>query len=77
MHFVPEDGIYSFFRYNENEAVMVVLNKNSEEKTLSTERFSEITKGYTSGKEIITSTNISDLSEIEVMARSAMIVELK
>jgi hypothetical protein len=32
MHFVPEDGIYSFFRYNENEAVMVVLNKNSEEK---------------------------------------------
>jgi hypothetical protein len=74
---VPEDGIYTYFRYNEDEAVMVVLNKNLEEKTLSTERFGEITKGYSSGKEVITSTNIADLSEVKVPARSAMIIELE
>jgi glycosidase len=77
IHFVPEDGIYTYFRYNEDEAVMVVLNKNLEEKTLSTERFGEITKGYSSGKEVITSTNIADLSEVKVPARSAMIIELE
>ncbi len=77
MHFVPKEGLYTYFRYNENEVVMVVLNKNREAKTLSTERFSELMKGYSSGKEIITSTTISDLSELKVPARSAMIVELK
>jgi glycosidase len=56
MHFVPKEGLYTYFRYNENEVVMVVLNKNREAKTLSTERFSELMKGYSSGKEIITFT---------------------
>jgi neopullulanase len=77
MHFVPENGIYTYFRYNEDEAVMVVLNKNREERLLSTERFGEIMKGYSSGKEIITSANISNLSEIKVPAEAAMIIELK
>jgi len=77
MHFTPEDGIYTYFRYDEDETVMVVLNKNQEEKSLSTERFSEIMGGYSSGKEIITSETISDLSEIKIPAKAAMIIELK
>lgn len=76
MHFVPEDGIYTYFRYNEDETVMVILNKNNEEKTLSTGRFSEMLKGYSSGKEIITSTSVANLSEIKVPAKAAMIIEL-
>ncbi len=28
MHFAPQDGVYTYFRYNDNETVMVVLNKN-------------------------------------------------
>ena len=77
MHFVPEDGIYTYFRYNEDEAVMVVLNKNTEGKALSTGRFSEIMEGYSSGKEIITSADITNLSEIKLPAKAAMIIELK
>jgi glycosidase len=77
MHFVPEDGIYTYFRCNEDEKVMVILNKNIEEKTFPTERFSEIMENYSSGKEIITSTTIPDLSEIKVPAKAAMIIELK
>jgi glycosidase len=76
-HFVPEDGTYTYFRYNDAETVMIVLNKNSSEKTLSTDRFSEIINGFSSGKEIITSSKILNLSEIKIPARSAMIIELK
>lgn len=77
MHFVPQDGIYTYFRYNKDEAVMVVLNKNSEEKTLSTKRFAEITDGYKSGNEIISGKKIEDISEIKIPAKTAMIVELQ
>jgi glycosidase len=76
-HFVPQDGLYVYFRYNEKETVMVVLNKNSEEMTLSTERFKEAMGGFKSGKDIVHSKEIIDLSSLAVPARSAMIIELK
>lgn len=77
MHFVPEDATYTYFRYTDNEAVMVVLNKNKEAKTIKTDRFAEVLHGYTAGTEIISGTEINDLSEVQVPARSAIIVELR
>ena len=77
MHFVPEDATYTYFRYTEDEAVMVILNKNDEAKTIKTNRFKEVISGYTSGKEIISGNTISDISELVVPAKSAVIVELK
>jgi len=76
MHFAPEDGVYVYFRYNEKEAVMVILNKNESDKGLSTSRFKEVLEGFISGKDIISSRKIQDLKEINVPAMSAMIIEL-
>ncbi len=77
MHFVPEDGTYTYFRYTNDEAVMVILNKNQEEKSVDTARFKEVISGYKSGKEIISGEQLSDISSVKVPARSAVIVELK
>jgi len=76
MHFVPENGTYTYFRYTDDAAVMVVLNKNLEEKSIDTSRFKEVMKGYKSGKEIISGTQLTDISKITIPARSAVIVEL-
>jgi len=76
-HFAPENGIYVYFRYNESGKVMVVLNKNQEAKTLDTTRFGEVMAACTSGKEIISGKNITDLKTLNVPAMSAMIIELK
>jgi glycosidase len=77
MHFVPQDGIYVYFRYDGKNKVMVVLNKNKEEKTLETARFSEIMKNCTSGHEVISGATVSDLKNLKVPAMAAMIIELK
>ena len=76
-HFAPEDGVYVYFRYNQSGKVMVVLNKNVQEKTIDTNRFSEIMVNCTSGKEVISGTTITDLKNLKVPAMSAMIIELK
>ncbi|MDP2889365.1 MAG: glycoside hydrolase family 13 protein [Bacteroidota bacterium] len=76
-HFAPENGVYVYFRYNQNQKVMVVMNKNSQEKTIETSRFSEIMGNCTSGKEVISETRFSDLKNLKVPAMSAMIIELK
>lgn len=77
LHFVPDQGTYVYFRYDENETVMVVLNNNEESSTIKGERFQEILSPYTRGKDIVSSTNIADISSFEVPAKSAMIIELE
>jgi len=75
-HFVPSEGTYTYFRHNENEAVMVILNKNKEAKTIETNRFQEITGKFSSGKDIISNTTLENISTIQIAPRSAMIIEL-
>jgi len=77
-HFVPENGLYVYFRYNDTESVMVVLN-NSEKETLtiSGEKYSEALNGFTGGTEVLTGQEINDLSSFKIAPKSAMIIELK
>lgn len=76
MHFIPENATYTYFRYTCDEAVMVILNKNHEAKTVKTDRFKEVIGSYSSGKEIISGKVLSDISEVVVPAKSAVIIEL-
>jgi glycosidase len=77
MHFIPENGIYVYFRYNESESVMVVLNNHEEAKSLDTKRFQERLNGFSSGKNVVTNETLSNLQNLSLPAKSATIVELK
>jgi len=76
--FVPQDGVYVYFRYNDRETVMVAMNNNEKEtKTLKPGIYDEFLKKYNSGKEIISGKEIKDLTSISVEPKSALIIELK
>ncbi len=77
MQYVPEDGVYVYFRYNENQTVMVVVNSNKTSKILKTERFSERINSFTNAENIITHEKIADLHTVSVPAHSTTILELK
>ena len=53
MHFAPEHGTYVYFRYNDDDMVMVILNKNTSPYDLELERFSEILKGKKKARDIV------------------------
>lgn len=74
-HFAPENGVYVYFRYNKEKIVMVILNKNKEKITLNTERFKEVIKGYSTGKDIITN-SAYELNQLELPARTSLLLEL-
>jgi neopullulanase len=76
-HFLPYDGMYVYFRHNQNDMVMVVLNKNSGETTFKTTRLTEMLKGKTSATEVISGKKISNLSEIKLPGRSVSVFEIK
>jgi glycosidase len=75
-HFIPDKGIYVYFRYNDTSTVMVVLNKNNKEVKLDATRFNEILKSYASGRDIINNRIINNLNEIYISPVSPLILEL-
>ena len=78
LHFVPESGIYVYFRTNDEEVIMVVLNNNNRERKMPLpERFDECLNGKRKAYEVITQTEIEDIKDIFLPPKSAMILEIK
>lgn len=59
MQFLPEDGVYVYFRYDNNETVMCVFNQNDGEKTINLTRFSERIKDFTKALDVSTGTTFN------------------
>lgn len=77
MQFIPKDNYYVYFRYNNEKTIMVILNNNLFGSTkIDTNRFSEIMSGFTSGYDVISEKKLTDLSMIEIPAKTSMIIEL-
>lgn len=76
-HYLPENGVYVYFRFNEKGSVMVVLNNNEKEQTLQLKRFEENLKSYTKGKDIISGNEILLSETLTIPAKSPLILELK
>jgi hypothetical protein len=77
-HFVPNEGVYTYFRYNEKDCVMVSINNNeTEEKKIDPGRYAEFLGNYKSATEIITGKTFTDFTNLIIPAKTAMILELK
>lgn len=76
MQFVPENGIYVYFRYNKEKTVMVAMNSSEKEEVLKTERFVERIGNYKSAKNIITNEKIA-IETLKLPAKTTYIFELQ
>ena len=75
-HFTPENGLYVYFRYDENETVMVVLNKNDERQHLDISRFAEMNIEDKAFFNVINKHRIATAELLSVEANSAAIFEI-
>ncbi|MCF6279465.1 MAG: glycoside hydrolase family 13 protein [Flavobacteriaceae bacterium] len=76
MQFIPQNNVYVFFRYNDTERVMVVINNNPEAQELELSRFKEIIKNSKTGKDIISDKIISLEDKLKVEGKTSLIIEL-
>jgi glycosidase len=75
-HFTPENNVYVYFRYNEGQTVMVVLNNSDKAAELDPKRFSEVTGGFTTGKEVISDKILSLKQAMTVPAKTGWVLML-
>lgn len=76
-HYVPENNVYVYFRHNEKETVMVVVNNNPEKQTFKTNRFSENIKNFKEGVDVLTTVKMDLKNDISIDGKSVLILELK
>ncbi len=77
-HFIPEEGIYVYFRYTEEECILVILNNNNTGfKSFKKNRYKEVLSHFHSATNIITGQSHKNFNQIKLKAKSANIFELK
>ncbi|WP_460911110.1 glycoside hydrolase family 13 protein [Spirosoma areae] len=76
MQFVPQEGTYVYFRYDNAKTVMVATNTGDKEISLDTARFAERMKGTKSARNVVTDETLTDLAFVKLPAKSAVVLEL-
>jgi len=76
-HYVPENDVYVYFRYNDSEKIMVILNNNETEQTLKLERYAESLENKSIGIDAITGNSYDLKNNFTIPKETALILELK
>ncbi|WP_240644851.1 glycoside hydrolase family 13 protein [Cyclonatronum proteinivorum] len=76
-HFIPEENIYVYFRYNEDARVMVILNGQDETQQLDMSRFIELTEGFTTGTDVSTGREVPLHGSISLSPLESLILEME
>ena len=74
--FVPDAGTYVVVRWDADDAVMTVVNKAADDRTLSLDRFAERLDGYASARDVVTGDAVALGETLTVPARTALVLEL-
>ena len=76
MQFTPIKNVYAYFRYNDQDSVMVVFNRGEDAASLDMTRFAERLGDAQTAEDVITGKRYGIQGSIQLEPRSAMILEI-
>jgi len=76
IQFVPENNVYVYFRTDEIESVMVIINNSPESQTIELSRFEEGIRNYTLGNDILSKKEINLKEKLMIEGKKSMVLEL-
>ena len=77
MQYVPENGVYVYFRYDNNQTVMCVMNQNNNSATINLSRFSEGIKDFTKASDVATGSVFNLEPTLTLGGKYLLVMELK
>jgi len=76
MHFTPDKNVYVYFRYDDDDTVMVIFNLGNEEIKVDMARFAERLQNANSARSVMDNTTINIRNSIETAPRSVLLLEI-
>ena len=77
MQYVPVDGVYVYFRYDDKQTVMCVMNTNDHSSTVDLSRFNERMNGFTKAFDVATGVSFDFGSTLSVGGKYLLVMELR
>ena len=79
MHYIPERNVYVYFRYTEDESVMVMLNNSTESREIELNRFHERLTSFSTAEDVLSNASLDLKSDqfFKVEGKTVHIFELK
>lgn len=74
MQYLPDDGLYVYFRYDANQTVMCVMNTSEKDKTVNFNNYTERTTGFTKATDVLTNKTYG--TEFSVSAKRMLVLQL-
>ena len=75
-NFSPEKNVYVYFRYNDEEKVMVVINSSDKEQTIEMNRFQEMVPSSFTAKDVMKDATVQIKNLLTIPAKSSLILEI-
>jgi neopullulanase len=75
MQFVPQDGLYVYFRYDASKTIMCVMNTTDKEMNVAFNDYLERTNGFTKAFEV--TTNMQVANTFKIAAKTMYVLELQ
>ena len=77
LQYAPENGVYVYFRYDEKQTVMCVMNTTDGQQTIDLSRFSERIKDYTKAYDVATGVEFALQPTLSLGGKYLLVMELK
>lgn len=75
MQYLPKDGLYVYFRYDQQQTVMTISNTGDKKIKPDWSWYQERVKGFTQARNVVTG-KVKTLSEIELEPKESYVMEL-
>jgi neopullulanase len=75
--YVPEDGVYVYFRHDAKQTLMCVMNSNNNAATIKMDRFEEKVKGFTKAHDVATGVTFNLEPTLSLGPNYVLVMELK
>jgi len=76
MQYLPQDWVYTYFRYDDKSTVMIVMNTSADERTVDPQYFSERTAGFRMAKPVTGGESKTLSDKWKIPGKSIWILEL-
>lgn len=77
MQFVPQKGVYVYFRYDAKQTVMCVMNTDENSSTIDLSRFKERTDGFTKAYDVATGVTFNLEPTLTLGSKYLLVMDLK
>jgi glycosidase len=77
MQFIPSNGVYVYFRYDNNQTIMCIMNTSDAAKTIDFAKYAERTAGFTKATSVTDDKNYSTSDMPEIGSNEMWVLALK